>query len=146
MSRTYTIRELAREFGITSRTLRHYEDEGLISPERRGTQRIYSARDRARVTLILRGRRVGFTLAEIGEILDLYNEEDHGAAQDMHARSKFVQRIAALERQYKDIEESIAELKLGVTRIDNRMTERHEEINPRPQVRVSGFGVLPAAE
>ena len=63
MSRHYSIRELTKELGITARTLRHYETEGLIAPARRGLQRLYSARDRARITLILRGRRVGFTLA-----------------------------------------------------------------------------------
>ena len=68
MSRQYSIRELTKELGITARTLRHYEDEGLIAPTRNGQQRIYSARDRARITLILRGRRVGFTLAEIGSL------------------------------------------------------------------------------
>ena len=72
INRTYTIRQLTKEFSVTARTLRFYEDEGLIAPERRGQTRIYSARDRARIILILRGRRVGFSLAEIREILDLY--------------------------------------------------------------------------
>ena len=66
--RTYTIRQLTKEFGVTARTLRFYEDEGLIAPERRGQTRIYSVRDRARITLIVRGRKVGFSLAEIREI------------------------------------------------------------------------------
>ncbi len=148
MSRTYTIRDLAKEFGITSRTLRHYEDEGLLAPERRGTQRIYSQRDRARLTLILRGRRVGFTLAEINEILDLYQHDaEHGGeAQIGHSRRKFAQRIDVLERQRKDIEDSIAELKLAVTRCDTWLAARHAEANPPPRVKVSGFGVMPAAE
>ncbi len=146
MSRIYTIRDLAKEFGITSRTLRHYEDEGLLAPERRGTQRIYSQRDRARLTLILRGRRVGFTLAEINEILDLYQGGDGGEAQLQHSRKKFAERVAILERQRKDIDESIAELKLGVARIDNWLAEHHAEANPPPRVKVSGFGVMPAAE
>ena len=89
MSRSFTIRQLTKEFGVTARTLRFYEDEGLIAPERRGQTRIYSSRDRARVILILRGRRVGFALAEIREILDLYNSEDHGVRQTLHARKKF---------------------------------------------------------
>ena len=138
MSRHYSIRELTKELGVTARTLRHYENEGLIAPGRRGQQRLYSARDRARITLILRGRRVGFTLAEIGEILDLY-DSDGGAAQLAHARKKFAERIATLERQKADVEESLAELRLGLSMIENKLAERE----PRPQPRLTGFGVIP---
>src|SRR6202007_2960089 len=95
MNRTYTIRELTKEFAVTARTLRHYEDEGLIAPARRGERRIYHNRDHARVTLILRGRRVGFSLAEIREILDLYDRADGGTKQNIHARAKFAERIDA---------------------------------------------------
>jgi DNA-binding transcriptional MerR regulator len=139
LSRHYSIRELTKELGVTARTLRHYEDEGLIAPARNGQQRLYSARDRARITLILRGRRVGFTLAEIGEILDLYDAGDGGAAQLAHARKKFAERIETLERQRRDVEESLAELKLGLTMIENKLAE-HE---PPPQPRLTGFGVIP---
>src|ERR1700742_99859 len=142
MSRTFSIRQLTKEMGVTSRTLRHYEDEGLLSPERRGQARIYSQRDRARLMLILRGRRVGFTLAEIGEILDLYDADESGVAQLNHSRKKFLERLNALERQRVDIDESIAELKLGITAIENRLAE---ETPPEP-VRVTGYSVLPAAE
>ncbi len=142
MSRTYTIRELTREFSVTARTLRFYESEGLLAPERRGQARIYAGRDRARLTLILRGRRVGFSLAEIREILDLYDVGDGGIAQLELARSKFAQRITELERQKKDIDESVAELKLGIESIDHRLTTREEESRPAP--RVFGFGVMPA--
>jgi DNA-binding transcriptional MerR regulator len=107
MSRSFTIRQLTKEFGVTARTLRFYEDEGLIAPERRGQTRIYSSRDRARIILILRGRRVGFALAEIREILDLYNSEDHGVRQTLHARKKFEEQLHKLERQKVDIEESL---------------------------------------
>src|SRR5580698_3412386 len=87
---TYTIRQLTKEFNVTARTLRFYEDEGLIAPERRGQTRIYSSRDRARIILILRGRRVGFSLAEIREILDLYDtHHDGGVAQTAYARKKY---------------------------------------------------------
>lgn len=103
--------------------------------------RLYSARDRARITLILRGRRVGFTLAEIGEILDLYDNNDGGAAQLAYARKKFAERIASLERQKDDIEESLAELKLGLTMIDNKLAEREPE--PAPRLRLTGFGMMP---
>lgn len=143
MSRLYSIRELTKELGVTSRTLRHYEDEGLITPERKGQQRHYSARDRARIMLILRGRRVGFSLAEIGEILDLYDNADGGAAQLAYARRKFTERIQMLERQRDDIEESLAELKLGITMIDNKLAER--EPRPAPP-RITGYGVMPAED
>jgi len=73
---------LTKEFSVTARTLRFYEDEGLIAPARRGQTRIYSPRDRARIILILRGRRVGFSLAEIREILDLYDVHDGGKTQN----------------------------------------------------------------
>jgi DNA-binding transcriptional MerR regulator len=139
LSRQYTIRELTKELGITARTLRHYEDEGLIAPTRNGQQRIYSARDRARITLILRGRRVGFTLAEIGEILDLYDSDDGGAAQLAYARKKFASRIAALEQQRRDVEESLAELRLGLTAIENKLADDAPHVNPR----LTGFGVMP---
>ena len=144
MSRTYSIRELGKELGVTARTLRHYEAEGLIAPERRGQSRVYSARDRARITLVLRGRRVGFTLAEIREILDLYELGDGGQVQLKHARAKFAERIVSLERQRDDIEESLAELKLGLTMIDNKLAER--EPPARPQLRVTGYGVMPAED
>ena len=71
-SRTWTIRELADEFGVTTRTVRHYEDIGLVSPERQGTTRIFHRRDRTRLALVLRGKRLGFPLDEIAKIINLY--------------------------------------------------------------------------
>jgi len=139
LSRHYSIRELTKELGVTARTLRHYEDEGLIAPTRNGQQRVYSARDRARITLILRGRRVGFTLAEIGEILDLYDSNDGGAAQLAYARKKFSSRIAALEQQKLDVDESLAELRLGLKMIENKLADDE----PRESPRLTGFGVMP---
>lgn len=124
--RTFTIRQLTKEFGVTARTLRFYEDEGLISPERRGQTRIYSTRDRARIILILRGRRVGFSLAEIREILELYRHDD-GAAQLVHTRKKFVERIDTLERQKIDIDESLKQLRQGIAEIDARLAGQHAE-------------------
>jgi DNA-binding transcriptional MerR regulator len=118
-NRTFTIRQLTKEFGVTARTLRFYEDEGLIAPARRGQTRIYSPRDRARITLILRGRRVGFSLAEIREILDLYDLHDGGKTQVMHARKKFEERVSTLERQKVDIEESLIELRRAIRTIDD---------------------------
>ncbi|HET7335261.1 MAG TPA: MerR family DNA-binding transcriptional regulator [Rhizomicrobium sp.] len=144
MSHTYTIRDLTKELNVTSRTLRHYEDEGLLAPARRGLARIYSQRDRARLTLILRGRRVGFSLAEIGEILDLYDRGDGAVAQNQHSLRKFKERIEALLRQKQDIEEAIAELRLGVARLEHQLAESHAEMTPRP--RMTGYSVMPAGE
>ena len=124
--RTYTIRQLTKEFGVTARTLRFYEDEGLIAPERRGQTRIYSTRDRARIILILRGRRVGFSLAEIREILDLYRH-DGGTAQLVHTRKKFVERIETLQRQKVDIDESLKMLHSGIADIDAQLASGHAQ-------------------
>src|SRR5258708_2761430 len=124
MSRTYTIRQLTKEFDVTARTLRFYEDEGLIAPERRGQTRIYASRDRARIILILRGRRVGFSLAEIREILDLYDtHHDGGVTQTLHARKKFEEQLYKLERQKIDIEDSLTELRRAITSIDDAIAK-----------------------
>src|SRR3954453_19500622 len=79
--KTYTITHLCEEFGVTPRALRFYEDEGLISPRRQGLSRVYSWRDRARLAWILRGKRVGFSLSEIREMIDLYDVDDGRVAQ-----------------------------------------------------------------
>jgi DNA-binding transcriptional MerR regulator len=122
--RTFTIRQLTKEFDVTARTLRFYEDEGLIAPERRGQTRIYHGRDRARITLILRGRRVGFSLAEIREILDLYDtHHDGGVTQTLHARKKFEEQLHKLERQRVDIEDSLTELKRAISAIDQAVAK-----------------------
>jgi DNA-binding transcriptional MerR regulator len=117
MSSVFTIRQLTKEFGVTARTLRFYEDEGLIAPGRRGQTRLYAPRDRARIILILRGRRLGFSLAEIRELLDLYTA-DGAQAQMVQARRKFEERIAVLERQKIDIEEVLKELRQNIAGID----------------------------
>lgn len=109
-SEHYGISDLAREFGVTARTLRFYEDEGLLNPVRRGTTRIYSRADRARLAWILRGRNVGFSLADIRELLDLYAPGAGRRTQLKAALQKSRERIAALEAQKADIEATIAEL------------------------------------
>jgi len=117
-SRIYTIRQLTKEFSVTARTLRFYEDEKLIAPGRRGQTRLYSSRDRARIILILRGRRLGFSLAEIREVLDMYDGKDGEQAQMVHARKKFEERIQILERQKLDIDQALRQLHEGISEID----------------------------
>ena len=106
----YSIGEMCDAFGVTARALRFYEDEGLIAPERRGTQRLYSERDRARVAWILRGKRTGFSLAEIRELLDLYDLGDHRKTQRLVTLERCKEKIATLERQRGDIDATIIEL------------------------------------
>ena len=106
----YTISDLSAEFGVTARALRFYEDEGLIAPERRGTARIYSKADRARLAWILRGKRVGFSLGDIRELLDLYDPGDDRRRQREATVDRCRARIASLEAQKRDIDAAIAEL------------------------------------
>lgn len=108
--RTWSIAEVAAEFGVTHRTVRHYEQLGLISPERRGTTRVYHRRDRARLALVLRGKRLGFPLPEIARIIDMYDEQPGEAGQLRYLLDQIGQRRAALEARRRDIEESLAEL------------------------------------
>ena len=107
---TFTITELSKEFDVTPRTLRFYEDKGLLSPTRNGQNRIFSYRDRVRLKLILQGKRVGFPLADIKELLDLYDLRDGQVTQLRVSLDKFDERIGALRRQKVDIEEAIADL------------------------------------
>jgi DNA-binding transcriptional MerR regulator len=116
--KTFTISQLSEEFGITARAIRFYEDEELIKPSRQGQSRIYSPRDRARLALILRGKRVGFSLIEIKEMLDLYDMNDGQATQLSHAIKKFNERISSLERQRGDIEQALPELRQGRARLE----------------------------
>ncbi len=106
----FGIADLCDEFGVTARALRFYEDEGLIAPERRGTARVYSHRDRARLAWILRGKRVGFSLSEIRELLDLYDLGDGRRSQRSATIARCRERIALLEAQKHDIDAAIAEL------------------------------------
>ena len=106
----FTIRDLAKEFAISARTLRFYEEKGLLDPARRGEQRLYTRRDRARLAYVLAGKTVGFSLEEVREMLDLYDLGDGGVTQLKVALAKFGERIERLERQKNDIDRVVAEL------------------------------------
>jgi DNA-binding transcriptional MerR regulator len=129
--RVYSIRQLCREFDVTPRALRFYEDKGLLSPERRGLSRIYAARDRARLKLILRGKRVGFSLAEISEMLALYDREDGGATQMAASLGKFRERLVGLHRQREDLDKAIAELESGCAWIEQKLAEVRPDLLPQ---------------
>lgn len=130
-ARTYTIRQLCLEFKCTPRALRFYEDKGLLNPARDGMNRVYSYRDRARLQLILRGKRVGLSLSEIGEILDLYEVDESGAQQAAKSLRKFRERIVALEQQKLDIDHAIEELQKGITAMEQRLAETRPDLLPR---------------
>ncbi len=123
---SYTISELAREFAVTTRAIRFYEDEKLISPRRAGRQRIYFPRDYTRLRLILRGKRLGFSLTEIRGMLDLYESEPGEAGQLKRALDKARERKSLLEQQLEDIQITMDEL----TEFENQCKARLDEVEP----------------
>lgn len=116
---SYSIADLAAEFRVTARTLRHYEEAGLITPAREGQSRVYSAADHARLAWIMRGKRVGFSLAEISEMLDLYSLGDGRAEQRRVTLKRCRERLSALQNQRNDIDETIDELDEFCTTLEN---------------------------
>src|SRR5687767_756360 len=110
MKTSFTIGDLAREFAVTPRTLRFYEDKQLLNPKRHGLNRLYSRRDRARLKLVLMGKKVGFSLTEIKDMLDPYDLKDGQVTQLRVALEKFGKQIMLLRQQKKDIEQAIEEL------------------------------------
>jgi len=109
-ARLYTVTELAKELGMTARAIRFYEDKGLITPQRAGTTRVYSARDRGRMILILRGKRLGFSLSTIKEYLDLYDTDITQHAQLKLLLASIAKRRAQLLAQRQAIDEALSEL------------------------------------
>ena len=107
---TYSISELAKEFALTTRAIRFYEDCGLVTPERAGATRIYGERERVRIKLILRGKRLGLSLAEIGELLDLYEVARNERAQLAKFLAILADRRARLLQQKEDIDATLAEI------------------------------------
>lgn len=107
---TFTISDLAREFGVTTRTIRFYESHGLLNPRRDGQKRIYSRRDRTRLILTLRGKRLGMKLSEVRELFDLYDQA-HGEQRQLERYLKILgERREALKRQRRDLDDALAEL------------------------------------
>lgn len=106
----WSIAELAREFGVTHRTIRFYEDRGLITPQRHGTQRVFLARDRVRLALVLRGKRLGFALDEIKRIVDMYDQTPGEAGQLRYLIGQVGVRRQELEQRRRDIDTTLAEL------------------------------------
>jgi DNA-binding transcriptional MerR regulator len=128
LQRIYSIAELAREFAITARTIRFYEDEGLIKPRRQGLTRLYSTHDRTRLGWILRGKRLGFSLAEIKELLDLYQVDRTGVQQlrELLRRSRL--HIADLELKRRDLDAHIGEFKDVETQVAAEL--KHRGVDP----------------
>jgi DNA-binding transcriptional MerR regulator len=122
--RTWTVGELADELGVTTRTLRHYEAEGLLAPSRSGQNRVYTARDRARLRLILRGRRFGMTLAECREIVDMYDgAESSEMLQLKTLLGRLDEIIADLRRRQDDLRRTLREVQDTAELCRRRLTE-----------------------
>ncbi len=111
MDKIYSVTELARDLGVTPRTIRFYEDQGLISPQRAGNTRVYTHRDRARMILILRGKQLGFSLRDIKEYLDLYALDATQTEQVQHLARKARERIDMLESQLQAVKTTLSELR-----------------------------------
>ncbi|WP_455372808.1 MerR family transcriptional regulator [Limibacillus halophilus] len=110
-TKLYTISELADELDVTPRAIRFYEDKGLLSPQRAGMTRVYTHRDRGRLILILRGKRLGFSLREIREWLALYEADPDQVTQMQALSEKIADRLRELEQQQVDLEETLVELR-----------------------------------
>jgi DNA-binding transcriptional MerR regulator len=120
----YSIGDLSAEFELSHRAIRFYEDRGLLSPQRIGGNRIYGARDRARLQLILRGKRLGFALADIKELLELYDSDPDHLEQLRATLTKGRVRIAELERQQQEIALTVKELSEIGAYIEERIRQK----------------------
>ena len=119
----FTVNQLAEALGITPRAIRFYETKRLLAPRRVGTMRVFTRRDRARLQLILRGIRLGFSLAEVAEYLDLYDADPMKTEQMRLLRDKVAHRIAALEAQRRDLEQTLSELRSIAAQADAALND-----------------------
>lgn len=124
---SYSIGDLAKEFGVTLRTLRFYEDKNLLNPRREGMARIYSRRDRARLKLVLMGKKVGFSLTEIKDMLDLYDLRDGQVTQLRVALDRFTEQINVLLQQRADVDQAIADLQRTVEVVSGMLKEKEKK-------------------
>jgi DNA-binding transcriptional MerR regulator len=130
MDKTYTITELSREFNVTPRAIRFYEDQGLLTPSREGRRRVYSRRDRVRLKLILRGKRLGFQLSETRALFELY-DSDHGEFGQMQFYlEKIHARRELLEQQRRDIEAVLSELEVAERTVREALRSRGHTTAP----------------
>ncbi len=127
MSETYGIAELAREFAVTTRTIRFYEDKGLLAPLRKGQRRIYAPRDRVRLSLIMRGKRLGFSLEEIRELIDLYDVDPTEVTQLRHFLEKIREHKAVLTRRQSDIDETLNEMERIEVQCSSLLSEKQKQ-------------------
>ncbi|MEP3266026.1 MAG: MerR family DNA-binding transcriptional regulator [Hyphomicrobiales bacterium] len=123
----FTIGDLAKEFDVSLRTLRFYEDKNLLNPRRKGVTRIYSRRDRARLKLVLMGKSVGFSLTEIKEMLDLYDLKDGQSVQLKVSLKRFNEQIDLLQKQKEDVEQAIDELTRTVSIVEGMLIEKEAQ-------------------
>jgi DNA-binding transcriptional MerR regulator len=128
--RAFTIRQLCQEFKCTARALRFYEEKGLLSPARSGQTRLYSGKDRARLQLILQGKSINLSLAEIAEILEAYDKAGASGAQDTKVLQRLRSQLAKLERQREQIDEAIQGLKEAAARLEAALAANRPDLLP----------------
>lgn len=128
MTNTYSISDLAKEFGITTRTLRFYEDQGILTPARAGTNRVFSHRDRVRLKLTLRGKRLGFTLAEVKDLFDLYDLARDEKKQLREFLARLERRRGLLEQQREDIAVMLNEISFFETQCRQLLAQAERKV------------------
>lgn len=124
----YTVTQLCREFEVTPRALRFYESKGLLHPSRQDTRRRFGGRDRARLALILRGKRFGFSLAEIGELLDLYDTDDSQVTQLTRTIETAEMRLSEMRRQREELEVGIVELQDQLNLVRGILADKQKQL------------------
>jgi DNA-binding transcriptional MerR regulator len=135
MEELFTVTQLAEDLGVTPRAIRFYEARGLVAPRRAGTTRVFDRRDRARLMLVLRGKRLGFSLAEIREFLDLYDTDRTQRSQLSLLLGKVRRRVAELEQQHRDLEQTLDELREVERQVMAALADDPMAAPPQPERR-----------